>query len=185
MGLPRLRAHRPSASAEASDIPRPSRPGVVGPSAGLQVVNHLSLYRQPESYFYEGVDWERSTLADWVGQSSQLLRPLSNAIDRHVISGHKVHAGKTPIGVLAPGNGKTNRARLWSYVRDVRPASDTTPAAVWFAYSPDYKGELKSSVGLRHGRIVSLLSRAMTSGQEGLILDWQAHEMERGKNFRR
>jgi transposase len=43
--------------------------------------------------------------------------------------------------VLAPGNRKTKTGRLWTYVRDDRPAGDATPAAVWFAYSPDRKGE--------------------------------------------
>jgi hypothetical protein len=43
--------------------------------------------------------------------------------------------------VLAPGNGKTKTGRLWTYVRDDRPAGDTAAPAVWFAYSPDRKGE--------------------------------------------
>ena len=43
--------------------------------------------------------------------------------------------------MLAPGLGKTKTGRLWTYVRDDRPAADNTPAAVWFAYSPDRKGE--------------------------------------------
>jgi len=43
--------------------------------------------------------------------------------------------------VLAPGNGKTKTGRLWTYVRDDHPAGDRTTPAVWFAYSPDRKGE--------------------------------------------
>jgi transposase len=43
--------------------------------------------------------------------------------------------------VLAPGTGKTKTGRLWTYVRDDRPAGDTAAAAVWFAYSPDRKAE--------------------------------------------
>jgi transposase len=43
--------------------------------------------------------------------------------------------------VLAPGNGKTKTGRLWTYVRDDRPSGDTTAPAVWFAFSPDRKGE--------------------------------------------
>ena len=43
--------------------------------------------------------------------------------------------------VLAPGNGKTKTGRLWTYVRDDRPAGDLAAPAVWFAYSPDRKGE--------------------------------------------
>jgi transposase len=43
--------------------------------------------------------------------------------------------------VLAPGQGKTKTGRLWTYVRDDRPAGATAAPAVWFAYSPDRKGE--------------------------------------------
>ena len=37
--------------------------------------------------------------------------------------------------------GKTKTGRLWTYVRDDRPAGDTAAPAVWFAYSPDREGE--------------------------------------------
>ena len=58
----------------------------------------------------------------------------------HVLAASKLHADDTPVPVLAPGNGKTKTGRLWTYVRDDRPAGDEPPA-VWFAYSPDRKGE--------------------------------------------
>jgi transposase len=87
------------------------------------------------------VELERSTLADWVGGTSALLAPLVEALRRHVMSATKLHADDTPVPVLAPGNGKTKTGRLWTYVRDDRPAGDPTPAAVWFAYTPDRKGE--------------------------------------------
>ena len=53
----------------------------------------------------------------------------------------KLHADDTPVPVLAPGQGKTKTGRLWTYVRDDRPAGDTAAPAVWFTYSPDRKGE--------------------------------------------
>jgi transposase len=37
--------------------------------------------------------------------------------------------------------GQTKTGRLWTYVRDDRPAGDKAAPAVWFAYSPDRKGE--------------------------------------------
>ncbi len=43
--------------------------------------------------------------------------------------------------MLAPGNGKTKKARFWTYVRDNRPAGDKSPPAVWFTYSRDRRGE--------------------------------------------
>jgi len=57
------------------------------------------------------------------------------------MSTRKLHADDTPVPVLAPGAGKTKLGRLWTYVRDDRPAGDSTPPAVWFAYSTDRRGE--------------------------------------------
>jgi transposase len=127
----------------------PSRPiarGMAGPGLLAHVLvskycDHLPLYRQEEIYVREGVELDRSTLADWVGGTSQLLGPLVEALRRHVMAAEKLHADDTPVPVLAPGLGKTKTGRLWTYVRDDRPAGDETPAAVWFAYTPDRKGE--------------------------------------------
>src|SRR5690606_36756907 len=77
----------------------------------------------------------------WVGQSSSLLRPLAEALARHVLAAAKIHADDTPVPVLAPGAGRTKTGRLWAYVRDDRPAADDTPPAVLFRYSPDRKGQ--------------------------------------------
>ena len=131
---------------QAAAPSRPIQRGVAGPGLLAHVLvskycDHLPLYRQSEIYAREGVDLERSTLADWVGGTSALLAPLVEALRRHVLSATKLHADDTPVPVLAPGNGKTKTGRLWTYVRDDRPAGDATPAAVWFAYSPDRKGE--------------------------------------------
>jgi transposase len=127
----------------------PSRPierGLAGPGLLAHVLvskycDHLPLYRQSQIYARWGVELERSTLAEWVGGSSALLAPLVEALRRHVMVAGKLHADDIPVPVLAPGLGKTKTGRLWTYVRDDRPAGDSTPAAVWFAYSPDRKGE--------------------------------------------
>jgi transposase len=127
----------------------PSRPiarGIAGPGLLAHVLvskygDHLPLYRQSEIYAREGVELDRSTLADWVCDTSALFEPLVEALRRHVMAAEKLHADDTPVPVLAPGNGKTKTGRLWTYVRDDRPAGDRTPPAVWFAYTPDRKGE--------------------------------------------
>jgi len=148
-----IRHVRPKLSCAACDrivqAPAPSRPiarGVAGPGLLAHVLvskyaDHLPLYRQSEIYAREGVDLERSTLADWVGGASSLLEPLVEALRRYVFDCGKLHADDTPVPVLAPGTGKTKIGRLWTYVRDDRPAGDTAAPAVWFAYSPDRKGE--------------------------------------------
>jgi transposase len=127
----------------------PSRPidrGLAGPGLLAHVLvakysDHLPLYRQCDIYEREGVDLDRSTLADWVGGASQVLEPLVESLRRYVLNTSKLHGDDTPVPVLAPGNGKTKTARLWTYVRDDRPAGDSNAPAVWFAYSPDRKGD--------------------------------------------
>jgi len=131
------------------EAPAPSRPierGLAGPALLAHVLiskycDHQPLYRQSEIYARQGVEIERSTLAGWVGASSALLDPLVDALREHVLAGRKIHADDTPMPVLAPGTGKTKTGRLWTYVRDERPAGEKTAPAVWFAYSEDCKGE--------------------------------------------
>jgi transposase len=131
---------------QAEAASRPIARGMAGPGLLAHVLvskysDHLPLYRQEEIYAREGVELDRSTLADWVGGTSKLLGPLVEALRRQVMSAEKLHADDTPVPVLAPGNGKTKTGRLWTYVRDDRPAGSATPPAVWFAYTPDRKGE--------------------------------------------
>lgn len=129
--------------------PAPSRPverGLAGPNLLAHVIvskfsDHLPLYRQSEIYARQGVEISRSTLAGWVGAASDLLAPLVDAIQKHVLAGGKLHADDTPMPVLAPGSGKTRTGRLWTYVRDDRPAGAEAAPAVWFAYSKDRRGE--------------------------------------------
>lgn len=129
--------------------PAPSRPiarGLAGPGFLAHVLvskycDHLPLYRQCQIYAREGLDLDRSTLADWVGGASALVEPLVNAVVRYVLGTYKIHGDDTPVPVLCPGRRTTKEGRLWTYVRDDRPAGSEDPPAVFFRYSPDRKGE--------------------------------------------
>ena len=131
-----------------TQAPLPSRPierGRPGPGLLAHVLvskyaDHLPLYRQSQIYAREGIDLDRSTLADWVGKSTALLEPLAEAIGRHVLTGHAIHADDTPVRMLAPGTGKTRTARLWTYVRDERPWAGPAPPAALYRFSEDRKG---------------------------------------------
>ena len=110
--------------------PAPHRPidkGLAGPGLLAHVLvakyaDHLPLYRQSEIYAREGVELDRSTMAYWVGGASRTLRPLVEALRSYVLSAEKLHGDDVPVPVLEPGNGKTKTGRLWTYVRDDRPA---------------------------------------------------------------
>jgi transposase len=148
-----IRTVRPKLSCTRCDRimqqPAPHRPiarGLAGPGLLAHVLvakyaDHLPLYRQSEIYEREGVELDRSTLADWVGGATRTLEPLVDALRRYVLDAKKLHGDDIPVPVLAPGNGKTKTGRLWTYVRDDRPAGSMEAPAVWFAYSPDRKSE--------------------------------------------
>lgn len=127
----------------------PSRPierGRPGPGLLAHVLvskyaNHLPLYRQSQIFEREGLDLDRSTLADWVGKSTALLEPLADAIGRHVLAGQAIFADDTPAKMLAPSRGKTATARLRAYGRDERPWNGDAPPASWYCFSPDRKGQ--------------------------------------------
>lgn len=143
---PKLACSRCERIVQAAAPSRPIERALPGPALLAHVLvgkfcDHLPLYRQSAIYARSGIELERSTLADWVGQSAQLLAPLVESLRCHVLAADKVHADDTPLPVLAPGQGRTKTARLWTYVRDDRPAGSNDPPAVWFAYSPDRKGE--------------------------------------------
>lgn len=130
---------------QASAPTRPIARGMAGPGLLAHILvakfaDDLPLYRQSVIYARDGVELDRALLGDWVGSSCALLRPLVDAVRRHVLAANKLHADDTPIPVLSPGNGKTKTARLWTYVRDNRPLGSPTPPPVLFACTPDRKG---------------------------------------------
>jgi transposase len=114
-------------------------PGLIAHVLVAKFCDHTPLHRQSVIYAREGVELDRTTLADWVGQAVFLLAPLAEAIGRHVRAGGVLHADDTTVPVLAPGLGKTRTGRLWVAVRDERPWGSAVPPAAFYRYSPDRK----------------------------------------------
>lgn len=115
-------------------------PGLIAHVLVSKYCDHTPLHRQAVIYEREGVDLDRSTLADWVGQAVFLLSPLAEAIGRHIRAGAALHADDTTVPVLAPGLGKTRTGRLWVVVRDERPWGSDVPPAAFYRYSADRRG---------------------------------------------
>jgi transposase len=130
------------AAAPAMPTPRGrATPAMLAHLLVAKYCDHLPLYRQSEIYAREGLDLDRSTLCDWVGQAAWLLDPIVAGIKRHVFAAEKIHGDDTTVPVLSPGLGRTKTGRLWVYVRDNRPFCGTAPPAAVYFYSPDRKGE--------------------------------------------
>lgn len=152
-----IRIRRPKYGCRACgtihQVPAPERPIAKGlASAGLlahvlvsKYCDHLPLYRQSEIFARQGVELERSTLANWVGGAAWWLEPLRDRIAAHIIASSHIFADDTPIPVLDPGRGRTKTGRLWVYARDNRPWNGPDPPAALYLYSPDRKAERPAS----------------------------------------
>jgi transposase len=103
--------------------------------------DHLPLYRQAQIYARQGIELDRSTLADWVGRAAWFLRPLHERLLDHLRASPKLFADETTAPVLDPGRGRTKTGQLWAYARDDRPWGGTAPPAVAYVYAPDRKAE--------------------------------------------
>jgi transposase len=103
--------------------------------------DHLPLYRQSQMFARQGVELDRSTLANWVGGAAWWLEPLRDRLAEHVFGSQKLFADDTPIPVLDPGRGRTRTGRLWVYARDDRPWAGADPPASVYFYSPDRRAE--------------------------------------------
>src|SRR5277367_1577173 len=103
--------------------------------------DHLPLYRQVQIYARQGVELDRSTLADWSGRAAFALRPVHERLFEILKESVKLFADETRAPVLDPGRRKTKTGQLWAYARDNRPWGDPEPPGVAYVYEPDRKHE--------------------------------------------
>ena len=103
--------------------------------------DHLPLYRQAQIFTRQGVNLDRSTLADWVGRAAFLLRPVHERLLARLKESTKLFADETTAPVLDPGRGRTKTGQLWAYARDDRPWGSADPPGVAYVYAPDRKAE--------------------------------------------
>jgi hypothetical protein len=89
--------------------------------------DHLPLYRQAQIYARQGVNLDRSTLADWVGRAAFLLRPVYQRLLDRLRASSKLFADETTAPVLDPGRRRTKTGQLFAYARDDRPWGGTEP----------------------------------------------------------
>ena len=106
--------------------PAPARPiegGLPTEATIAQVLvseyaDHLPPYRQAQIYARQGIDLDRSTLADWVGRAAWHLRPRHERLLGKLRQRSKLFADETTMPVLDPGRGRTKTGQLWAYAAD-------------------------------------------------------------------
>lgn len=90
-------------------------PGLLAQVLIAKYVDHAPLYRQEGIFARSGVAIPRSTLAEWVGVCGVRLQPLVDALRSELLASPVLHADETPVALLDPGAGKTQRAYLFAY----------------------------------------------------------------------
>src|SRR3984957_11641066 len=84
--------------------------------------DHLPLYRQAQIYARQGVNLDRSTLADWVGRAAFLLRPVHQRLLDKLKASSKLFADETTAPVLDPGRGSDPPGVAYVYAPDRKAA---------------------------------------------------------------
>lgn len=102
--------------------------------------DHLPLYRQAQIMSRQGIDLDRSTLADWVGRAFE-LRPVFDALIADLKRSSKLFMDETRAPVLDPGSRKTKTGYFWALARDDRPWGGHAPPGVAFTYAPGRGGQ--------------------------------------------
>lgn len=103
--------------------------------------DHLPLYRQAQIYGRQGIDLDRSTLADWAGRAAFELRPVFDALIADLKQSTKLFMDETRAPVLDPGARKTKTGYFWALARDDRPWKGAAPPGVAFTYAPGRGGK--------------------------------------------
>jgi transposase len=101
----------------------------------------LPLYRQEAIYARDGVNLDRSLMAQWMGKVGFELQPLADFVLEKIKQGERIFADETTLPTLAPGSGKTQKAWLWAYARDDRPFGGNDPPMVAYRYEDSRGGE--------------------------------------------
>jgi transposase len=94
----------------------------------------LPLYRQETIYARDQVTLGRNVMAGWMGRVGFHLEPLADRILALIRDGDRIFADETTLPTLAPGNGRTKTAWLWTYARDDRPFGRDGPAMVAYRF---------------------------------------------------
>ena len=114
----------------------PIEKGLAAPGLLAQVIvgkygDSLPLHRMETILKRHGIEIARSTMADWMRQSAEALKPLYDLMGREVLASKVVHTDDTPVDVLDREQSGTRTGRFWVYLGDAahpQTVFDYTPS---------------------------------------------------------
>jgi transposase len=118
-----VRIEQPYEAPVIAALPTLQDKGIAAPGLMAQVIvskycDHLPLYRQKQIHrLRHNIELPRQTLARWIEQAAQWLRPIDERIHTSVLDGGYVQADETMIEYLKPSNGQTKCVYFWTLKR--------------------------------------------------------------------
>jgi len=102
--------------------------GLLAQVVTAKYADHSPLHRQVRIYARHGVDLPVSTLADFVEQVANALKPITDEMKRQVVASSYLQTDDTPVTVLGGTEGSF-KGRLWVYLdpKDPQVVFDATP----------------------------------------------------------
>ena len=98
--------------------------------------DYLPFYRQADIYRRQGIDLDRSMLANWSGRAAQLLDPIIDHMITTLKRSDHLQMDETTVPVLAPGTGKVRKDYLWAILR-ISGGGAATIRPSWCSITPE------------------------------------------------
>ncbi len=108
--------------------------------------DHLPFYRQAEIWRRDGIEIDRTMLANWAGRIAFHVAPIIDAMIGELKASDRLFADETTVPVLAPRTGKTRKDYLWAVVRDQRGWGGADPPIVVFQHSRSRSAETAKKI---------------------------------------
>jgi len=108
--------------------------------------DYLPFYRQADIYRRQGIDLDRTMLANWSGRAALLLQPIIDEMITQLQRSDHLQMDETIVPVLAPGTRKVRKDYLWVMLRDQRGWGGVDPPIVVFHHSRTRSGDVAQGI---------------------------------------
>ena len=118
--------------------------------------DYLPFYRQADICRRQGIDLDRTMLANWSGRAALLLQPIIDEMIARLQRSDHLQMDETIAPVLAPGTRKVRKDHLWVMLRDQRGWGGVDPPIVVFHHSRTRSGDVAQGIlkGLAAGTLM-------------------------------
>jgi hypothetical protein len=123
-------------------------PGLLAYIATAKYTDSLPLYRQCEIFKRCDIELNRTTLASWMVRCGELVQPIINRMEEHLLSTKVLHMDETPVQVLNEA-GKRAQSKSYMWVRKGEPPGQPPDKQRQNIILFDYDPSRSSAVPLR------------------------------------